>query len=94
MKTDSKNDGNDAEAICEAVSRPAMRFVPVKSAEQQAVLSLHRIRSAAFAERTAQINQMRDDAESFQPVRQPPSLARTVATGDTAFSMSLGGQVH
>lgn len=54
-----KNDGNDAEAICEAVSRPAMRFVPVKSVEQQAVLSLHRIRSAVVAERTAQINQIR-----------------------------------
>jgi transposase len=34
-----KNDGNDAEAICEAVGRPNMRFVPVKSAEQQAILS-------------------------------------------------------
>jgi transposase len=39
-----KNDGNDAEAICEAVARPGMRFVPVKSAEQQALLSLHRVR--------------------------------------------------
>jgi transposase len=34
-----KNDGNDAEAVCEAVSRPSMRFVPVKSAEQQALLN-------------------------------------------------------
>ena len=40
----AKNDGNDAEAICEAVSRPGMRFVPIKSAEQQAVLTLHRVR--------------------------------------------------
>jgi transposase len=39
-----KNDGNDAEAICEAVQRPNMRFVPVKSADQQAVLALHRVR--------------------------------------------------
>ena len=39
-----KNDGNDAEAICEAVTRPNMRFVPVKSAEQQALLALHRVR--------------------------------------------------
>src|SRR5579859_2142465 len=39
-----KNDGNDAEAICEAVTRPSMRFVPVKSAEQQALLTLHRVR--------------------------------------------------
>lgn len=41
----AKNDGNDAEAVCEAVSRPGMRFVPAKSAEQQAVLCLHRIRA-------------------------------------------------
>jgi transposase len=39
-----KNDGNDAEAICEAVGRPKTRFVPVKSVEQQAVLSLHLVR--------------------------------------------------
>src|SRR5689334_1992293 len=39
-----KNDDNDAEAICEAVSRPSMRFVPVKTREQQALLSLHRVR--------------------------------------------------
>ena len=37
-----KNDAADAEAICEAVTRPTMRFVPVKSAEQQSVLMLHR----------------------------------------------------
>ena len=54
-----KNDGNDSEAICEAVSRPAMRFVPVKSVDAQAVLCLHRIRSAVVTERTAQINQLR-----------------------------------
>ena len=60
-----KNDGNDAEAICEAVSRPAMRFVPVKSVEQQAVLILHRIRSAVVAERTAQLNQLRGLLSEF-----------------------------
>lgn len=60
-----KNDGNDAEAICEAVSRPAMRFVPVKSVEQQAILSLHRIRSAVVADRTAQINQIRGLLSEF-----------------------------
>jgi transposase len=54
-----KNDGNDAEAICEAVARPGMRFVPVKTAEQQAVLCLHRIRAGLIKERTAAINQMR-----------------------------------
>jgi transposase len=39
-----KNDGNDAEAICEAVARPNMRFVPIKSIEEQADLTLHRVR--------------------------------------------------
>jgi transposase len=54
-----KNDGNDAEAICEAVQRPNMRFVPVKSAEQQAVLALHRVRQGFIEERTALINRLR-----------------------------------
>ena len=40
----NKNDAADAEAICEAVGRPSMRFVPIKSAEQQSVLMLHRVR--------------------------------------------------
>jgi transposase len=55
----SKNDGNDAEAICEAVGRPNMRFVPVKSAEQQAILSLHRVRQGYVEQRTATINRIR-----------------------------------
>jgi transposase len=54
-----KNDGNDAEAVCEAVSRPSMRFVPVKSAEQQALLALHRVRYGFVVERTAIINRLR-----------------------------------
>ena len=49
-RRNAKNDGNDAEAICEAVSRPGMRFVPVKSAEQQAILSLHRVRQGFITE--------------------------------------------
>jgi transposase len=43
----NKNDLADAEAICEAVARPNMRFVPVKNVEQQAVLSIHRVRTSA-----------------------------------------------
>jgi transposase len=54
-----KNDGNDAEAICEAVARPNMRFVPVKSAEQQALLTLHRVRKGFIVERTSTINRLR-----------------------------------
>ncbi len=55
----NKNDARDAEAICEAVTRPTMRFVAVKSVDQQAVLSLHRIRDGLVASRTALINQLR-----------------------------------
>jgi len=55
----NKSDRNDAEAICEAVARPNMRFVPVKTAEQQAVLGLHRSRQGFVKARTAQANQIR-----------------------------------
>ena len=55
----NKNDAVDAEAICEAVQRPSMRFVPEKSIEQQDLQSLHRIRSQVVARRTAQSNQIR-----------------------------------
>lgn len=54
-----KNDGNDAEAICEAVGRPNMRFVPIKSVEQQSDLSLHRVRQGFIDERTATLNRLR-----------------------------------
>ena len=47
-----KNDAADAEAICEAVQRPTMRFVPIKSADQQAVLMLHRTRDLLIRHRT------------------------------------------
>jgi transposase len=55
----NKNDAADAEAICEAVSRPNMRFVPMKSSEQLAVLALHRARQGFVKARTAQANQLR-----------------------------------
>ena len=55
----NKNDRNDAEAICEALGRLNMRFVPIKNAEQQALLALHRVREALVAARTAQVNQLR-----------------------------------
>lgn len=54
-----KNDNNDAAAICEAVARPDMRFVPIKSAEQQAILCLHRARQGLIRQRTFLINQLR-----------------------------------
>src|SRR5215471_7538051 len=58
-RTKPKNDRNDAEAICEAVSRPQMRFVPIKTVEQQAVLTVHRARELLGSERTAVANQVR-----------------------------------
>ncbi|MBY4868631.1 IS110 family transposase [Burkholderia sp. Bp9017] len=55
----NKTDGNDAEAICEALQRPSMRFVPIKSVEQQDVQSLHRARSRLVSNRTGLVSQMR-----------------------------------
>ncbi len=55
----NKNDAVDAEAICEAVQRPNMRFVAIKEVSQQDIQSLHRMRSLAISRRTAQVNQVR-----------------------------------
>ncbi len=60
-----KNDNNDASAICEAACRPDMRFVPIKSPEQQALLSLHRVRQSLITQRTALINQLRGLLSEF-----------------------------
>lgn len=54
-----KNDANDAAAICEAVARPSMRFVPIKSAAQQDIQALHRVREQLLKSRTALVNQLR-----------------------------------
>lgn len=55
----NKNDSNDAEGINEAVTRPTMRFVPIKRIEQQDILLLHRVRELAMKQRTAHGNQIR-----------------------------------
>lgn len=55
----NKNDAADAEAICEAVTRPTMRFVPIKSAAAQSVLMLHRARHLLVRQRTAQASALR-----------------------------------
>lgn len=76
-----KNDDNDAEAICEAVARPNMRFVPIKTIEQQAILVLHRTRQGFVAERTAAINRIRALLTEFGVVlpRGTASVRRGVA---------------
>ena len=60
-----KNDANDAEAICEAMTRPGMRFVPIKSAESQAELMLPGVRDLLIKQRTAVINTIRGYAAEF-----------------------------
>jgi transposase len=84
----NKHDAADAGAICEAVGRPSMRFVPVKSAEQQAVLSLHRAREGFVKARTAQANQIRGLLAEFGLVmpkgighiaKRPPQMLEDAA---------------
>src|SRR5450830_598733 len=61
----NKNDANDAEAICEAMSRPNMRFVTVKTIEQQDVQAVHRIRAELSSQRVAKANQIRGLASEY-----------------------------
>lgn len=61
----NKHDAADAEACCEAVQRPGMRFVPIKSEEQQALLMLHRVRDQLIGQRTATINALRGHLTEF-----------------------------
>jgi transposase len=71
-----KTDAADAAAICEALQRPSMRFVPVKSLEQQALLTLHRVRQGFIEQRTALINRIRGLLSEFGIVM--PLKASTV----------------
>lgn len=76
----NKNDARDAEAICEALLRPSMRFVAVKSPEQQALLALHRLRQGLIDSRTALVNQLRGLLAEFGVV---------VAVGRRRFEQAL-----
>lgn len=78
-----KNDAIDAEAICEAVTRPNMRFVPVKGVEQQAVLVLHRTREVLVRQRTMLVNALRAHMAEFgivvaQGIKRVPELVATL----------------
>ncbi len=61
----NKNDQADAEAICEAVARPNMRFVPIKTVEQQDILFIHRVRQRLVKNRTALVNEIRGLLHEF-----------------------------
>lgn len=78
-----KNDAADAEAICEAVRRPTMRFVPIKSPDQQSILMIHRARSLVVRQRTMAANALRAHLAEFGRVANPGvqnilKLARSV----------------
>jgi len=80
----NKNDAADAEAICEAVTRPSMRFVPVKDTEQQSVLLLHRARNLLVRQRTMLVNALRAHMAEFgmvapQGLRNVELLTQIVA---------------
>jgi transposase len=77
-----KNDANDAEAICEAASRPAMRYVRVKAPAQQAGQALHRVRSRLIGARTALVNEIRGLLSEFGiigPVKGVAACRRLLA---------------
>lgn len=85
----NKHDAADAEAICEAVCRPNMRFVAVKSVEQQSILAVHRARCGMVKARTAQGNQIRGLLSEFGVVvpRGIPALCRALPTVLEAASL-------
>ncbi|GAB7543932.1 hypothetical protein CS8_036040 [Cupriavidus sp. 8B] len=94
----NKNDRNDAEAIVEAASRPAMRFVTVKSVQQQDIQAAHRMRAIPLRHRTALINQMRGllGEHGHAIARSPEAFKRAISellrTSDdelTAFCQTL-----
>lgn len=98
-----KNDSNDAEAICEAAGRPHMRFVPIKSAEQQALLVVHRLRASAVTDHTRTINQMRGLLAEFGIVvaqgadhfkRQWPSLRQQHADALPALAWACLDELY
>ena len=78
-----KNDANDAAAVCEAASRPSMRYVPVKTAQQQALLAVHRLREGYKQERVACINRIRGLLSEFGLVFAQSPEALRLALPDT-----------
>jgi transposase len=85
-----KTDANDAEAICEAVTRPTMRFVPVKSPDQQAALALHRTRSLLVKQRTQLVNMMRSLLAEFG-IAMPRGLHHALAMARQLGDGSVAG---
>jgi len=88
-----KNDAADAEAICEAVQRPSMRFVPIKTPEQQSCLMLHRTRHLFIRQQTAVINTIRASRTQRRggvALRNRRSKGRAYPRGCARVPRSLG----
>lgn len=99
----NKNDARDAEAICEAVARPNMRFVPIKNVEQQALLAVHRARQGFVSARTAQSNQIRGLLSEFGIVmpkgiaslgRRMPEILADAENGLPGSSLELFAHLY
>ena len=93
-----KTDAADAEAICEALTRPSMRFVPVKSAEQQAALALHRTRDLMVKQRTQLVNMVRGLLAEFgiemaRGLHHALALAARLSAGDAPEVPALAQRV-
>ncbi len=93
-----KTDANDAEAICEAVTRPTMRFVSIKSPEQQAALSLHRTRNLLVKQRTQLVNMVRGllaefGVETPRGLHHALALASRLVDGEAAAVPALAQRV-
>jgi transposase len=94
----NKNDSADAEAICEAVGRPSMRFVPVKSADQQSVLMLHKARDLLVRQRTMLVNALRGHLAEYgivtaQGIGNVTRLVEMLKDGNEALIPALARRV-
>ncbi len=86
----NKNDARDAEAICEAVGRPSMRFVAIKSQAQQDMMALHRVRSLLIRERTALMNEMRGLLAECGVIAVHPNFPPVISRVRPVISPLLG----
>nr|WP_152977714.1 transposase [Bradyrhizobium pachyrhizi] len=87
-----KNDSTDAKAICEAVTRPNMRFVPTKTVEQQSCLMLHRARHLFIRQQTAVINSIRAYLAEFGIVAPVGRRASSSCWKWSPIHMTVGSQ--
>lgn len=93
-----KSDAADAEAICEAVTRPTMRFVEIKTPDQQAILALHRTRDLVVRQRTQTVNMLRAQLAEFgivfpQGVGHATQFAKRLFEGDSPDLPDTAGNV-